>query len=252
MSFTAKGLSYPYGLHEASFELPHTGMITLAGPNGAGKSTLLGILAGLRAPYRGSVTYGGRELRQWPRRDFAKDVAYVPQSLHIEFPFTAAEVVLMGRVPRTGGWYESAHDRTAAEQAMSITDCLALRERDFRSLSGGERQRVIVAAALAQEPKTLLLDEPATHLDLRHQLSLYRLLARLGRSILVVAVTHDLNLAMQYSDRVVVLENGRVAGDGGPAEVLNPASIESVFGVRTTLQSGPQGKPWLVYGMDGV
>jgi iron complex transport system ATP-binding protein len=252
MSFSAKGLAYHYGLHEASFALPPTGVISLAGPNGAGKSTLLGILAGLRSPYKGSVTYGGRELRQWPRREFARNVAYVPQSVHIEFPFTAGEVVLMGRTARTGGWYESAHDRTAAEQSMSITDCFALRDRDFRALSGGERQRVIVAAALAQEPKVLLLDEPATHLDLRHQLSLYRLLERLGRSILVVAVTHDLNLAMQYSDRVVVLENGRVAGDGTPTDVLNPSSIESVFGVRTTVHSGPQGKPWLVYGMDGV
>jgi iron complex transport system ATP-binding protein len=252
VSFSAAQLGFSYGLHEASFELPNTGLITLAGPNGAGKSTLLGILAGLRAPYRGSVTYGGRELRQWPRRQFATDVAYVPQAVHIEFPFTAGEVVLMGRTPRSGGWYESPHDRTAAEQAMSITDCFGLRDRDFRALSGGERQRVILAAALAQEPKTLLLDEPATHLDLRHQLSLYRLLARLGRTILVVAVTHDLNLAMQFSDRVVILEGGRVAGDGAPCEVLNPASIESVFGVRTTLHAGSEGKPWLVYGMDGV
>lgn len=252
MSFSASHLGFSYGLREASFELPQTGLITLAGPNGAGKSTLLGILAGLRTPYRGSVTYAGRELRQWPRRQFASEVAYVPQALHIEFPFTVGEVVLMGRTPRTGGWYESAHDRTAAEQAMSITDCLALRDRDFRMLSGGERQRVILAAALAQEPKTLLLDEPATHLDLRHQLSLYRLLSRLGRSILVVAVTHDLNLAMQSSDRVLILEAGRVAGDGAPGEVLNPSSIEAVFGVRTTIHSGPQGRPWLVYGMDNV
>lgn len=252
MSFTAKELAFSYGLHEATFTMPLTGLISLAGPNGAGKSTLLGILAGLRAPYRGSVTYGGRELRQWPRRMFASNVAYVPQAVHIEFPFTAGEVVLMGRTPRTGGWYESEHDRTAAEQAMSITDCLALRERDFRALSGGERQRVILAAALAQEPKTLLLDEPATHLDLKHQLSLYRLLARLGRTILVVAVTHDLNLAMQFSDRIMILEGGRVAGDGLPGEVLNPASIESVFGVRVSLQAGPQGKPWLAYGMDGL
>ncbi len=251
MSFSAKQLAYHYGLHQATFEFPQTGLISLAGPNGAGKSTLLGILAGLRAPYQGSVTYAGRELRLWPRRQFAADVGYVPQSVHIEFPFTAGEIVLMGRTPRTGGWYESAHDRTAAEQAMSITDCLALKDRDFRSLSGGERQRVILAAALAQEPKTLLLDEPATHLDLRHQLDLYRLLARLSRSILVVAVTHDLNLAMQYSDRVVIMEQGRIAGDGAPEDVLNTASIESVFGVRTTIHSGPQGR-WLVYGMDGA
>lgn len=251
MSFAAKQVSFSYGLRDASFELPRTGMVTLAGPNGAGKSTLLGILAGLRVPYRGSVTYGGRELRDWPRRTFATEVAYVPQSIQVEFPFTAGEVVLMGRTPRSGGWFESSHDRTAAEQAMSITDCLPLRDRDFRALSGGERQRVIIAAALAQEPKTLLLDEPATHLDLKHQLALYKLLARLGRTMLVVAVSHDLNLALQFSDRVMVLEDGRLAGDGAPGDVLNPRSIESVFGVRASVQSG-QGRSWLVYGMDGV
>ena len=247
MSFVASHLSFSYGLRDASFELPQTGLITLAGPNGAGKSTLLGILSGLRAPYRGSVKYAGRELRDCPRREFASNVAYVPQSVRIEFPFTAGEVVLMGRTPRTGGWFESEHDRTAADQAMSITDCLALKERDFRALSGGERQRVVLAAALAQEPKVLLLDEPATHLDLRHQLALYRLLGRLGKTMLVVAVTHDLNLALQFSDRVMMMEDGQIAGDGAPADVLNPTSIEAVFGVRAILQLTPQGRAWMVY-----
>jgi iron complex transport system ATP-binding protein len=247
MSFHASHLSFSYGLRDASFELPQAGLITLAGPNGAGKSTLLGILAGLRSPYRGSIKYAGRELRDCPRQAFATDVAYVPQSVRIEFPFTAGEVVLMGRTPRTGGWFESDHDRKAADQAMSITDCLALKERDFRELSGGERQRVVLAAALAQEPKVLLLDEPATHLDLKHQLALYRLLARLGRTMLVVAVTHDLNLSLQFSDRVMMIEDGRIAGDGAPAEVLNPISIEAVFGVRTILQLTPQGRAWMVY-----
>jgi iron complex transport system ATP-binding protein len=247
MSFRARRAGFAYGLEEASFEWPDTGLITLAGPNGAGKSTLLGMLAGLRTPYRGSLTYAGREVRAWPRRAFAEQVAYVPQAFRVEFPFTALEVVLMGRAPRTGGWYESEHDRQAAEHAMSITDCLALKDRDVRSLSGGERQRVVLAAALAQEPRVLLLDEPATHLDLKHQLALYRLLARLGRSMLVVAVTHDLNLALQYSDRVLVLEDGRIAGDGVPREVLNAESLEAVFGVRVSFQSGPHGRAWMVY-----
>lgn len=247
MSFRAQQAGFAYGLREASFELPDSGLITLAGPNGAGKSTLLGMLAGLRAPYRGSLSYAGREVREWPRREFALRVGYVPQFVRVEFPFTAFEVVLMGRAPRTGGWFESDHDRQAAEHAMSITDCLALKDRDVRSLSGGERQRVILAAALAQEPRALLLDEPATHLDLKHQLALYRLLARLGRGMLVVAVTHDLNLALQFSDRVLVLEGGRIAEDGAPREVLNPRSMEAVFGVRVTFQNTPQGRAWMTY-----
>ncbi|HEY2843683.1 MAG TPA: ABC transporter ATP-binding protein [Bryobacteraceae bacterium] len=245
MSFAAKQLGFAYGLQDASFELPPNGLITIAGPNGAGKSTLLGILAGLRSPYRGSCTYDGREIRQWPRRDFAKRVAFLPQSVKLEFPFTAQEVVLMGRTPYASGWFQTAEDHAAAEEAMSITDTLAFRARDFRTLSGGERQRVILASALTQRPQVLLLDEPATHLDLRHQLSLCRMLAELARTLLVVAVTHDLNIALQFSHRVMVLADGRMAGDGAPREVLTPLLIAQVFGVQATVQPGP--RPWMTY-----
>ena len=242
MSFAARQLAFAYGLHDASFELPQNGLITIAGPNGAGKSTLLGILAGLRSPYLGSCTYDGREVRQWPRRDFARHVAFLPQSIRLEFPFTAEEVVLMGRTPYASGWFQTPEDRAAAEDAMTTTDTLAFRARDFRTLSGGERQRVILASALTQRPCALLLDEPATHLDLRHQLSLYRLLRELAKTLLVVAVTHDLNIALQFSDRVMLLADGRIAGDGAPAEVLNPELIAHVFGVRATMHGS-----WMTY-----
>lgn len=242
MTFIARQLGFAYGLHDASFEFPQTGLITIAGPNGAGKSTLLGILAGLRSPYRGSCRYAGKEVRQWPRRDFARHVAFLPQSVRLEFPFTAEEVVLMGRTPYASGWFQTPEDRAAAEEAMTITDTLAFRVRDFRTLSGGERQRVILASALTQRPRVLLLDEPATHLDLRHQLSLYRLLAGLAKTLLVVAVTHDLNIALQFSDRVMVLADGRIAGDGAPQEVLNPELIGQVFGVQATMHGR-----WMTY-----
>jgi len=245
MSFTVKQLGFAYGLYDASFEFPRSGLISIAGPNGAGKSTLLGILAGLRSPYRGSCMFAGREVRQWPKRDFARRVAFLPQSVRLEFPFTAEEVVLMGRTPYASGWFQTAEDRSAAEEAMTITDTLAFRGRDFRTLSGGEAQRVILASALTQRPEALLLDEPATHLDLRHQLSLYRLLGELSKSLLVVAVTHDLNLALQFSNRVMVLEDGRVAGDGMPREVLNPELIAHVFGVQATVHGSD--RPWLTY-----
>jgi iron complex transport system ATP-binding protein len=246
MSFVASKLGFAYGLHEASFEFPQSGLITIAGPNGAGKSTLLGIMAGLRSPYLGSCLYASKEVRQWPKREFARKVAFLPQSVRLEFPFTAEEVVLMGRTPYARGWFQTEEDRSAAEDAMTITDTLAFRARDFRSLSGGEAQRVILASALTQRPEALLLDEPATHLDLRHQLSLYRLLAGLAKSLLVVAVTHDLNLALQFSHRVMVLEDGRVAGDGKPDEVLNPELIARVFGVHATVHGGLNGK-WMTY-----
>ena len=235
MSFRATRLGFAYGLEEASFEWPASGLVAVVGPNGAGKSTLLGILAGLRAPYRGACNFRGLEIRHWKKRDLARHVAFLPQSLRLEFPFTVEEVVLMGRTPFARGWFESPEDHHASEQAMARTDSLAFRARDFRSLSGGERQRVILASALAQEPEVLLLDEPATFLDLKHQLALYRLLADLARTMLVVAVTHDLNLAFQFATATLVLDQGRVAGDGASAEVLTPDLIARVFGVRAVV-----------------
>jgi iron complex transport system ATP-binding protein len=242
MTFIARQLGFAYGLHDASFQFPRNGLISIAGPNGAGKSTLLGMMAGLRSPYSGSCTYDGKEIRQWPKREFARKVAFLPQSVRMQFPFTVEEVVLMGRTPYASGWFQTAEDRSAVEDAMTTTDTLAFRARDFRSLSGGEAQRVILASALTQRPEALLLDEPATHLDLRHQLALYKLLGELSKSLLVVAVTHDLNLALRFSHRVMVLEDGRVAADGTAEEVLNPALIVRVFGVQATLHG-----TWMSY-----
>jgi iron complex transport system ATP-binding protein len=240
MSFRAASLGFAYGLGDVTFELPPRGLVAIAGPNGAGKSTLLGILAGLREPYRGSCAYRDKELSAWKRREFARRVAFLPQSSRIEFPFTAEEVVFMGRTPYAHGWLESAEDKTAVEHAMRVTETLDFSARDFRTLSGGERQRVLLASALAQQPETLLLDEPATFLDLKHQLAMYRLLSDLAAKVLIVAVTHDLNLALQFSTRILLLDRGRLAGDGATADILNPERIEQVFGVRARLHSEPR------------
>jgi iron complex transport system ATP-binding protein len=242
MSFRAKALAFAYGLHDATFELPPFGFVAIAGPNGAGKSTLLGILAGLRRPYDGECQYRGIEIRRWRRREFARQVAFLPQSMKLEFPFTAEQVVFMGRAPHADGWFESPSDHAAVARAMTTTDTLPFAARDFRSLSGGEKQRVVLASALAQEPETLLLDEPTTFLDLKHQLAMYRLLAALAKRMLVVAVTHDLNLALRFSDRVIVMENGRIAAQGPPEEALAPTVIDRVFGVHAELRDG-----WLTY-----
>jgi iron complex transport system ATP-binding protein len=242
VSFRASALGFAYGLHDATFELPSSGFVTIAGPNGAGKSTLLGILAGLRHPYRGECQYHGVEIRRWRRHEFARKVAFLPQSVKLEFPFTSEQVVFMGRAPYADGWFESKEDHAAVARAMATTDTLAFAARDFRSLSGGEKQRVVLASALAQEPETLLLDEPTTFLDLKHQLAMYRLLAALAKRMLIVAVTHDLNLALRFSDRAIVMEDGRIAAQGSPVEALAPSLIDRVFGVHTELRDG-----WLVY-----
>jgi len=242
MSFRANSLSFAYGLRDASFDLPPCGFVTIAGPNGAGKSTLLGILAGLRYPYSGGCQYRGIEIRRWRRRDFARRVAFLPQSVKLEFPFTAEQVVFMGRAPYADGWFESQQDHEAVARAMTTTDTRAFATRDFRSLSGGEKQRVILASALAQEPETLLLDEPTTFLDLKHQLAMYKLLSALAKKMLIVAVTHDLNLALRYSNHAIVMQNGRIAAQGPPAEALAPEIINRVFEVNSELRDG-----WLIY-----
>jgi iron complex transport system ATP-binding protein len=145
--------------------------------------------------------------------------------------------------------FESEEDWAAVRRAMEVTDTAEFAQRDFRALSGGERQRVVLASALAQEPRALLLDEPTTFLDLKHQLSIYTLLRELSRSgLLVIAVTHDLNLAASFSDRVVVLQHGRIVADSNPCEALTSERIRAVFGVEATWLRSPGGNSWIAYG----
>jgi iron complex transport system ATP-binding protein len=224
-------------------------LTAVVGPNGAGKSTLLGIMAGLRDGYAGECRFDGVEVAKWNRRAFARRVSFVPQATRVEFPFTAEEVATMGRAPHGAGFVESEHDRETVRDAMHATDTLHLARRDFRSLSGGEQQRVVLAAALAQAPEALLLDEPTTYLDLRHQVSLYRILRDLrDGGVLVTAVTHDLNLAAAYADRVVVLSGGRVVADGPPVEAFRSDRLRAVFDVPAELLSSPDGRHWIRYG----
>ncbi len=236
-------------LRHVNLQLEPGLLAAIVGPNGAGKSTLLGIMAGLREGYHGQCFFAGAELRRWKRREYARKVSFVPQSVTVEFPFTAEQVVLMGRAPFSGGLFESDDDLAAAEAAMKLTGCVPFRNRDFRSLSGGERQRVILAAALAQSPEALLLDEPTAFLDLQHQVELYRVLRTLcERGVLVAAVTHDLNLAAAYAGRIVVLSGGEVVADAPPAEALAPERLRAVFNVPAGLLQTPNGRPWIVYG----
>lgn len=235
-------------LEISELNFPGGQMVSVVGPNGAGKSTLLGIMAGLREGYTGQCRYEEKEVRRWKRREFARSVSFVPQTLRLEFPFTAEQVVLMGRTPYCDGLFDSPEDHEVVGRAMATTDTLEFRARDFRSLSGGERQRVVLASALAQEPKVLLLDEPATFLDIKHQLAIHRILRDLcSRGLLVVAATHDLNLAAAYSDRIIVLHRGRVVADAGPAQALEPETIRAVFDVKAKIEAGPHGRPWIRY-----
>jgi iron complex transport system ATP-binding protein len=225
-------------------------MTAVLGPNGSGKTTLVRLAAGGLAPSAGLVELDGRSVAGLPARERAKVVAVVPQDTHLAFAFTVREVVLMGRAPHQGPLgIDSEEDRTAAREAMEQTGIDGLADRPFHALSGGERQRVVVARALAQRPRLLLLDEPTAFLDLRHRLAVYDLVGRLNREdgLTVVVVSHDLNLAARYCRRVVLLHRGAVAADGETSAVLTRENLRAVYRVDADVRTDPgSGKPYVV------
>jgi len=232
----AERVSFAYGprvvLSEVSLAVAPGELVGVIGPNGCGKTTLVRLLSGVLAPRAGSVRLRGAALGTYRRRELARRLAVVPQDPTLEFPFTALEVVLMGRAPHLPALgFPRAHDLAVARAAMARLEVAGLEDRPLDRLSGGERQRVLLARALAQEPEVLLLDEPTTHLDLRHQAGIYDVVAELRRSrgIAVVSVLHDLNLAALYCDRLVLLAGGRVVCEGSPAEVLTPAVLGAAY-----------------------
>jgi ABC-type cobalamin/Fe3+-siderophores transport system ATPase subunit len=214
-------------------------ILGIIGPNGSGKSTLLKLLGSILSPQQGTIRLHDRPLSSFPRQELARIVAYVPQQSSVVFPFTLAEFVLMGRFPHRQsargvlGWFgwETAEDVRVAEQAMGAMEILQLADRMISDVSGGERQRAFIARALAQAPRVLLLDEPTVFLDLRHQVDICAILRRLNREqgLTVVLVSHDLNLASQSCDRLLLLQEGALVRLGAPSEVLQPEVIESVY-----------------------
>ncbi len=209
----------------------------IVGPNGAGKSTLLRLLGALSKPSGGTVRLDGVSLEAMRATERAMRIAYLPQRVPAAPGLTAGEVVLLGRYPHRGlGLFESANDVARARDAMALTETAAFADRRLASLSGGEAQRVHLAAALAQDPEVLLLDEPTTALDWRHQLAIFEILRRMAddRGVGVVVVTHDMNLAGRYCDRVLLMNQGRSVCQGSVADVLRPEVLAPVFDVDVT------------------
>jgi iron complex transport system ATP-binding protein len=220
-------------LREVSLALHPGEVLAICGPNGAGKSSLLRLLYRHQPPDRGKVLLMGRDLWQTPARVVAQAVAAVLQEQPTDPSMTAQAIVALGRLPhrpRFGqGFGPGARDHAVVEAALHRMDLAALADRRLGTLSGGERQRVMVARALAQEPRILVLDEPTNHLDIRHQLDLLRLLRGLG--LAVVCTLHDLALAAEFADRVIVLHQGRVIADGAPGSALTEPVITRAFAV---------------------
>ena len=228
---------------DVSLSLPRGAMGALIGANGSGKSTLIRLLAGLLRPSSGEVIFDGTSLSNFPPRERAKRIAYVPQSTSNVFPFTALEVVLTGRSPYSGRFrFESSRDEQIALQALAALDAAHLAGRQVTELSGGERQLVTVARALAQEPDLLLLDEPASALDLKHRTQLTRALRRLRdeRGISFLMITHDLMLLDSAADLIFAMKCGRLVAHGAPEAVLTESVLGEVYDapVRTMRSDG--------------
>lgn len=235
------------GVEDVTFQAVPGELLGVVGPNSAGKSTLLRLLSKVIVPQHGRILIGGRDVARLSRLELARSLAVVPQEFSVAFPFSVAEVVLMGRYPHAAvGSWASGRDRAVAEAAMQATGILALAARRVDELSGGERQLVSIARALAQEPSVLLLDEPTTHLDLRHQRTVLEILLahhREGRQTTIL-VSHDLNLAAECCDRILLLVEGRVRVFGAPEEVITEEHLASAYGCPVEVERHPaSGRP---------
>ncbi len=244
-----KDVSFSYfngfSLRDIGLEVEKGEMIALLGPNGSGKSTLLKLACGVLMPTGGEVLLGDTALRSLSRKEIARRVAVVPQYFNMPFAFTVAEVVMMGRTPFIKALSgETDKDQSMVQQAMKLAGVEQFSRRTFNELSGGERQRCILAMALAQEPKLLLLDEPTAHLDINHQVEILELVKKLNREqeVTVIGAMHDLNLAALYFDRLVLLKEGAIFSDGSPAEVLTEKTIEDVFNASVRIEQHPLSK----------
>ena len=224
--------------------------IGLIGPNGSGKTTLLRVISGILPPKAGQILLQGTKLEKISRRKLAQTVACLSQDLALDLSFTVREITLMGRSPHLSKiGRETAKDFEIAKRAMQLADVLHLADRLITEISGGERQRAFIAMCLAQDPKVLLLDEPTSHLDIAHQLSALDLIGKLNRqtNMTVIAVFHDLNLAAEYCDKLLVLNRGRVEDFGSPEDVLTADMILKVYGAKVqTLRNPLSNKPHIV------
>ena len=221
----------PLAVRDVTLSLPAATLTAIAGPNGAGKSTLLALLLGHLAPTSGTVTYSGRALREWTPRALAREVAVMPQHEHTAFSVSVRDLVAMGRYPHLGLFEgERDADRLAVNAALARCDLESFRDRAVDALSGGEQQRVRLARAMAQEPRAYVLDEPTAGLDVLHEMALFEFARELcAAGATVVLVTHQLNLAARYADRIALLSEGALVVAGAPRDVVTAERCSGVF-----------------------
>lgn len=240
MELSVNDVSFQYNstlsLDKVSLKLYESETLGIIGPNGSGKTTLLKCINKILKPKGGSIFLNGNNVHKMSRMEIAKHIGYVPQSSTSAQALTVFEVVLMGRRPHIG-WQSSDKDIEKAWEVLGLLKIESLAMRSFNELSGGEQQRVIIARSLAQEAKILLLDEPTSNLDIRHQLEVMELSRELvdKQKLTVVVAIHDLNLASRYCDKIVMMKTGQIVAAGKPTDVLTPENIKSVYGVEVAI-----------------
>lgn len=247
-----QGVTYSYAgtsaVDNVTASFDEKQLIALTGPNGSGKSTLLKLVARVLAPFSGEIALDGKRLRDWNAKDYAKQVAYLPQDPDPAFSMRALDVVVSGRAPFLGRFaWERDSDYDEAERALALCDAAHLGERYLDEMSGGERKRVFLARVLAARPRLILLDEPLSSLDVSHVQQFSALLRDIVErtGVTVIYATHDLNWAAAYSDRMLVMQRGLLARDAGPNDVMQPDAIRELFGFEAeSVRAG--GRAWLV------
>ena len=233
-------------LKDVCIELAESEVLGVVGPNGAGKSTLIRCIDRILKPQRGSILLDGRDINEMRLMELAKRMGYVPQSTSQIFPATVFDTVLMGRRPYLG-WRSSEKDEEKVLDVLQMLNIENLAMRDINELSGGQQQKVFIARALVQEPDVLLLDEPTSNLDIRHQLEVMEIITSIVREkkISAIMAIHDLNLASRYADRIVMLNGGTIIDAGNPSSVLTPENIKQVYGVEAVVRNESE-RPFIV------
>jgi iron complex transport system ATP-binding protein len=249
-SFLSGGYYKNPVLKDVSLKIEKGDFLGIIGPNGSGKTTLLRLMTKVIAPQKGKVELSGVNICAISLKDFCKKVAFVPQDTLINFTFSVLEIVLLGRIPHLKRLQlETKEDMEKTLECMRLTETLALKEKNINELSAGERQRVMLAKALAQEPALLFLDEPTSHLDIGHQIQILDLLRKFNRNnnLTIAMVLHDLNLASEYCNRIILLNEGKIFKEGQPREVLTYQTIEAVYKTVVVVENNPiNNKPYIV------
>lgn len=223
---------------------------SILGPNGSGKTTLLRLISKVLSMDEGKIFIDEKDLNRINTKELAKKLSVVPQNTNIEFDFPVKDIVLMGRAPYISRFSsETKEDKEICKEAMKITGTWELRDKSINALSGGERQRVIVARSIAQSTDIILLDEPISHLDIRHQVDILNEIKSMNKSrnVTIVAVLHDLNLAAAYSDELILMKNGTIYNQGTPENIIKEDIIKKVYDLNVCISRNPQtGKPFIM------